>query len=490
MKQIPDLPNDDQNPLRSGVITIHGGASFNQISSHSQKRIRTMPSVSAKDFEILALLGMGDVGRVYLVSKNKDCIIPTARGQNIFALKVMSQFDLKKRNKLKRFHSEYDILLSAQHPFIMNLHAAFADERNYYLLMEYCQGGELANIMRQQPHHRFEEKVALQYASEMLSAMEYLHFHGIIYRDLKTENVLVHTDGHLRLTDFDLAKRIITQRVISDLQPAKNGAQQQMFPTQIMEQSQSFVGTPEYLSPELIKGEHSQATDFWTIGIFIYELLYGVTPFYVPQGGFAAISRRIQSGLYTFPSSPKVSEWAKDLIRKLLQPEPVNRLGYKYGCAEIKKHPWFKNVNFAVVYPPAIEIVKKDLLDNFLPQPREAEQMAREFAGTQFKLPKKATALVPGALKLIEQAGLPLIPKPVDIVEMKIDDVVKDQKLASTYQGKAKQETKRAGLSELFGGFPSKKEDKKPLEAIKEEPKQEKVVEQADNKGIMNEDSA
>ena len=120
-----------------------------------------MPKCSGKDFEIICLIGRGDVGRVYLAKKNKDLIIPTARGQDYFAIKVMSIFDLKKRNKLKRFQSEYDILLAAEHPFINSLHCAFADERNYYLVMEYCQTGDLAGFMRMQPNKRFDEKVVL-----------------------------------------------------------------------------------------------------------------------------------------------------------------------------------------------------------------------------------------------------------------------------------------------------------------------------------------
>jgi len=170
--------------------------------------------------------------------------------------------------------------------------------------MELCDYGELAQVMRLQPDHHFTERQTLQFASEVVSALEYLHYHGIVYRDLKTENVLLHRDGHLRLTDFDLAKRMLNARIFDSASAGagKLSSAKPLFNTVIHETSQSFVGTAEYLAPEVIKGVHSQAADFWTLGIFIYELLYGVTPFYVSQGGFAGVSRRIQSGVFTFPN--------------------------------------------------------------------------------------------------------------------------------------------------------------------------------------------
>jgi len=192
------------------------------------------------------------------------------------------------------------------------------------------------------------------------------------------------------------------------------------------------------------------------------------------------------SGLYTFPMTPRVSDWAKDLIKKLLQPDPKLRIGYQFGCAEIKKHAWFKNVNFAVVYPPALQV--KTGAEAFQQIPREGEQMAKEFAGTQFKLPDKANQFVPQALKLLEQAGLPLNPKPIDILQVEeiTETTGKDKQVAATYQGK-KPENKRAGLAELFGGM----EKKKPTEQKPTEDKLDKKEEMLkdDKKKVRNEDS-
>lgn len=415
-----------------------------------------MPRLQASDFQVVALLGAGDVGRVYLVKKNKNVLIASARGQEYFAMKVMSLYDMRRRSKLNRLHAECDILLSTQHPFIMQLHAVFADERNYYLIMEFCQGGDLAGLLRRQPGRRFPERVALQYASEVLSALEYLHFHGILYRDLKTENVLIHADGHLRLTDFDLSKQFANVLFA----PQDDLDQSAPFSTRIAEQSQSLVGTPEYLSPELISGSHSQATDFWALGIFIYELLYGVTPFYVKGGGVSAIMRHIQNGVFGFPAAPKTSAAVKELIRKLLVAKPEKRLGARYGCAEIKRHPWFKHVNFAIIYEPALKVGGDGLLENFTQIPRENEQIAKELAGTGFQLPARAQQFVPQAIKLIQQAGLPVQPQPLDIGALRREEEQRqgrhaEARLASTYAGRQSQ-PQRAKLQELFA---QKKQD-------------------------------
>lgn len=239
--------------------------------------------------------------------------------------------------------------------------------------------------------------------AEVLLALEYLHMLGIIYRDLKPENVLVREDGHIMLSDFDLSLRCTfsptlvkssisraeTKRSGYCIQPAcieptcamqpdciqpacftprflsgrskkekkfrsKNDAHHQVtpLPELIAEptnaRSMSFVGTHEYLAPEIIKGEgHGSAVDWWTFGIFLYELLFGRTPF---KGSVnRATLFNVVGQPLRFPESPTVSFAARDLIRGLLVKEPQHRLAYRRGATEIKQHPFFHNVNWALI---------------------------------------------------------------------------------------------------------------------------------------------
>nr|CAB3467847.1 unnamed protein product [Digitaria exilis] len=248
----------------------------------------------------------------------------------------------------------------------------------------------------------FPEQAVKFYVSEILLALEYLHMLGIIYRDLKPENILIREDGHIMLTDFDLSLRCaVSPTLIRSSNPdaeslrKNNHSAQQAFvgPSCMMQpsctapttcfgprlfskskkdrkpkpevvnqvspwpeliaepsdaRSMSFVGTHEYLAPEIIKGDgHGSAVDWWTFGIFLYELLFGKTPF-KGSGNRATLFNVIGQPL-RFPEYPVVSFPARDLIRGLLAKEPQQRLGYKRGATEIKQHPFFEGVNWALI---------------------------------------------------------------------------------------------------------------------------------------------
>ena len=231
------------------------------------------------------------------------------------------------------------------------------------------------------------------YAAEILVALEYLHMLGIIYRDLKPENVLVRSDGHIMLSDFDLSlcsdaipavespscspetatpstpsytrgahmpfsclpNRFFRSRKVQTLAPNR------LFVAEPVDaRSCSFVGTHEYVSPEVASGgSHGNAVDWWAFGIFIYEMIYGRTPFAAPSN--ETTLRNIIKKPLEFPTSPTPPSatelHARDLISGLLNKDPVSRLGSKRGAADVKKHPFFKSLNFALVRsltPPEI----------------------------------------------------------------------------------------------------------------------------------------
>ncbi|XP_010472776.1 PREDICTED: serine/threonine-protein kinase AGC1-7-like [Camelina sativa] len=344
------------------------------------------------DFRLLKRLGYGDIGSVYLVE---------LRGTNTyFAMKVMDKASLASRNKLLRAQTEREILSQLDHPFLPTLYSHFETDKFYCLVMEFCSGGNLYSLRQKQPNKCFTEDAARFFASEVLLALEYLHMLGIVYRDLKPENVLVRDDGHIMLSDFDLSLRCSVSPTLvksssvhaagggsgsgrpvglidedaavqgciqpstffprilqsskknrkakSDFGLFVNGSLPELMAEPTNVKSMSFVGTHEYLAPEIIRGEgHGSAVDWWTLGIFIYELLYGATPF-KGQGNRATLHNVIGQAL-RFPEVPHVSSASRDLIKGLLVKEPQKRIAYKRGATEIKQHSFFEGVNWALI---------------------------------------------------------------------------------------------------------------------------------------------
>ncbi|XP_051121085.1 protein kinase PVPK-1-like [Andrographis paniculata] len=359
-------------------------------------RSRNHGALESKNFRIFKRLGRGDIGTVHLAE-----LIGT---RTYFAIKVMDKEALVSRKKILRAQTEREILQSLDHPFLPTLYSHFETENLSFLVMEFCPGGDLHALRQKQPGKFFPEHAARFYLAEVLLALEYLHMLGIIYRDLKPENVLVREDGHIMLSDFDLSLRCAVQPTLVKtsnpnteskrsgycaqpscaIQPAciqptcfgprllgksKKDKQRQKtephaqlipLPELIAEptsaRSMSFVGTHEYLAPEIIKGEgHGSAVDWWTLGIFLYELLFGRTPF-KGSGNRATLFNVVGQPL-RFPETPTVSFAARDLIRGLLVKEPQHRLAYRRGATEIKQHPFFQSVNWALIRcasPPEI----------------------------------------------------------------------------------------------------------------------------------------
>ncbi|GBF95420.1 hypothetical protein Rsub_08382 [Raphidocelis subcapitata] len=325
-------------------------------------------------FRRVKQLGAGDVGLVDLV---------TLQGTDLrFAMKTLDKWEMGERNKVARVLTEEGILRAVDHPFLATLYCTIQTDTHLHFVMEFCEGGELYGLLNAQPKKRLKEAHVRFYAAEVLLALQYLHLKGYIYRDLKPENILLSGDGHVLLTDFDLSyARGATQprmQVRGAPQPlpskrppprkrsgggaAAAGADDAPRPDQTMAPSgvhlmlmaepegraNSFVGTEEYLAPEVINATgHTAAVDWWSFGILIYELLYGVTPFRGArrEETFESILRNP----LPFLTKPAISDAARDLISKLLEKDPGDRLGTHAGAEEIKGHPFFASVNWALL---------------------------------------------------------------------------------------------------------------------------------------------
>ncbi|CAN0916700.1 Serine/threonine-protein kinase KIPK1 [Linum grandiflorum] len=396
----PCTSNSCSTSTESSCSTLEASSNRPHMSKDSRwEAIRQIQkqhgSLALRHFKLVKKLGGGDIGSVYLAKlSGTDCQ---------FALKVMDNEFLASRKKMVRAQTEREILQMLDHPFLPTLYAHFSSEKSSCLVMEYCNGGDLHVLRQKQPGRCFSEPATRFYVAEVLLALEYLHMLGVVYRDLKPENVLVREDGHIMLSDFDLSLRcsvnpVLLQSSSPDSNPPKKKtsssesscidpfclhpswqvscftphllsrkpkcdliSQVSPLPQLVVEptaaRSNSFVGTHEYLAPEIIKSEgHGSAVDWWTFGIFLFELLYGTTPF-KGSGNDETLANVVSRSL-KFPSSGIVSFHARDLIRGLLIKEPEHRLGSSKGAAEIKQHPFFDGLNWALVrcmVPPDIQ---------------------------------------------------------------------------------------------------------------------------------------
>nr|AML78066.1 putative LOV domain-containing protein [Hakea prostrata] len=319
-----------------------------------QKIISRGEKIGLKHFKPIRPLGCGDTGSVHLVELDDT--------GEFYAMKAMDKSVMLTRNKVHRACLEREIVSLLDHPFLPTLYTSFQTETHVCLITDFYPGGELFALLDKQPMKIFKEESARFYASEVVIGLEYLHCLGIIYRDLKPENVLLQKDGHIVLTDFDLSFLTSCQpRVIQNSMPKRRRSRSQPPPTFVAEpvtQSNSFVGTEEYIAPEIITGSgHSSAIDWWAFGILLYEMLYGRTPFRGKnrQRTFANILHKD----LTFPSSIPVSLAARQLIHGLLHRDPANRLGSTSGANEIKQHPFFRGINWPLVRcmsPPPLDV--------------------------------------------------------------------------------------------------------------------------------------
>ncbi|KAI1074702.1 Pkinase-domain-containing protein [Whalleya microplaca] len=270
----------------------------------------TKGKYSLGDFDLLRTLGTGSFGRVHLVQSKHN--------QRFYAIKVLKKAQVVKMKQVEHTNDERRMLGEVKHPFLITLWGTFQDPRNLYMVMDFVEGGELFSLLRKSG--RFPNPVAKFYAAEVTLALEYLHSRNIIYRDLKPENLLLDRHGHLKITDFGFAKRV----------PDKTW---------------TLCGTPDYLAPEVVSNKgYNKSVDWWSLGILIYEMLCGYTPFW-DSGSPMKIYENILRGKVKYP--PYIHPDAQNLLELLITPDLTKRLGNLYGGpSDVKTHPWFAEVTW------------------------------------------------------------------------------------------------------------------------------------------------
>lgn len=278
--------------------------------------------VGMKDFELLRVLGTGAYGKVFLVRK-----IGGSDGGKLYALKQLKKASIVQKTKTTEHTiTERQVLESIRDsPFLVTLHYAFQTDAKLNLILDFVNGGEMFTHLYQREH--FNESEVRIYVGEIVLALETLHSLGIIYRDIKLENILLDSDGHIVLTDFGLSKEFLA--------------------TDENQRTYSFCGTIEYMAPEVVKGSsgHDFAVDWWSLGVLTYELLTGASPFTVDgeKNSQSEVSKRILKNNPPYPET--FSSEVRDFIQRLLIKDAAKRLGAR-GVREVKRHRFFKGLNW------------------------------------------------------------------------------------------------------------------------------------------------
>ncbi|TPX36492.1 hypothetical protein SmJEL517_g01316 [Synchytrium microbalum] len=260
------------------------------------------------DFHLVRRVGKGGFATVYLVR------LKASTGR-YYALKAIKKADVVRLKQERQILNEKNILRAIKHPLIVELFVAFQDISYLYMVMEYVAGGDLFSYLRRV--QRFSEDDSRFYTAEVVVALDYLHQQQVVYRDLKPENILLDTTGHIKLADFGFAKVV-------------------------RETTQSFCGTPDYIAAEVVNNKpYDHAVDWWSLGVLIFELCSGKTPF--GDDTSERIYDNIQAGRIKW--HPLIKGACKDIIRRLLDLDSDRRLGSgPTGASDLKNHPWFKNL--------------------------------------------------------------------------------------------------------------------------------------------------
>ena len=352
-----NIPEEEASKIKEEILHKEG----ENLRKKRQK-------ISIFDFVPIKIIGKGAFGEVRICK-----YIPTG---DVVAIKKMKKEEMHKKNQVLHVRAERDVLSQAKNQWIVELKFSFQDQKYLYLGMEFLPGGDLMTLLM--ARDILPEEDAKFYAAEMVLAIESVHEMNCIHRDLKPDNVLIDKDGHIKLSDFGLSKKL--DLLIKDSKNIKNNkvlrnknnlndkhlsyAEQfnefkNMKNKKRRECAYSTVGTPDYIAPEVFNQKgYGQEVDWWSLGIIMFEMMIGYPPFYSETS--TETCKKILDWKNNLEIKPEVniSKDAVDILKQLIN-DPEKRLG-RNGADEIKKHPFFKNINW--------QHIKETLVPPFIPE--------------------------------------------------------------------------------------------------------------------------
>lgn len=339
-------------PASNGVNGHQNGDRNFSLKVHQTKRY------TVHDFETVALIGRGAFGEVRVVRKRGT--------KEIFAMKSMRKEDMVKQNQVAHIRAERDLLAVADNPWLVKLHYSFQDDQFLYLVMEYLCGGDLMTVLMK--YDILTETQCRFFVAETAMAVKCVHDLNYVHRDLKPDNILISSTGHVRLSDFGLCKAFgdPNSRIVRRFSQKFN-EEQKSLPAASMEDMRasqkarrndrrlaySTVGTPDYIAPEVFaKDGYGKSCDFWSLGVIMYECLIGYPPFYAEEPLKTCQNIIDWQETLCFPSDAIISPEAEDLIKRLVC-DVQDRLTFD----GIKAHPFFEDVNWDNLHaeePPVV----------------------------------------------------------------------------------------------------------------------------------------
>ena len=351
-----NIPEDQASKIKQEILHKEG----ENLRKKRQK-------ITIFDFIPIKIIGKGAFGEVRICK-----YIPTG---DIVAIKKMKKEEMHKKNQVLHVRAERDVLSEAKNQWIVELKFSFQDQKFLYLGMEYLPGGDLMTLLM--ARDILPEEDAKFYAAEMVLAIESVHEMGCIHRDLKPDNVLIGKDGHIKLSDFGLSKKLDVfldknNKFISnqDNKIFHNNNTNLSYEEQFRifknmkskkrrEKAFSTVGTPDYIAPEVFKQKgYGQEIDWWSLGVIMFEMMIGYPPFYSDSSTETCKKILNWESNLEIRSEANISKEAVDILKRLIN-DPEKRLG-RNGAEEVKQHPFFKNVDW--------KHVKETMIPPFIPE--------------------------------------------------------------------------------------------------------------------------